>query len=215
MKKALSSAFSFLLVLSFSAPLWAGNGPWEVVKDELGIKVFHRSVDGADYKEFKGEATVSASIPALVALIKDVKACSKWQHKCGKMTVLSPDYSFQLTDLPWPLTDRYAVFHTRFLPAADGQSFTIEVENIKPSKLPSNLRSKVPTYIDLVHMKKADGFWKFTKVNAAITKVVYQMRLDPGSLPSAMVNAGLVDKPFLSLKGMKKIVREPKYKNQK
>lgn len=216
-------AFSLLLASVFLGTTFLGpsaaqaaKGPWEMVKDEAGVQVYHRSVDGSDYVEFKGEATIKASVPALVALLRDVSACKKWQHKCGNKTSLSPAYSCKITDLPWPLSDRYALQHTLFVFAPDRKSVTIRIRNIPISKLPPKLKAKLPPLKDIIHMKKADGFWKLIKVDEGTTKVIYQMHLDPaGTIPSAIANAGFVDKPFDSLNGMKEIVQKPKYKNHK
>ncbi|MCK5687690.1 START domain-containing protein [Myxococcota bacterium] len=194
-------------------PISAQAAAWELKKDEDGIQIYHRDFADSPYVEFKGETVVAAPMASLVALLRDVEACPKWQHKCGKRITLSGDYTYQLTDLPWPMSDRYALLYTFFTFAPDGKKVSVRVRDIPLEKLPAPLRKKVPPLKDLVKMNDYDGSWVFTKLSATTTKVVYQMHFDPaGSIPSSIMNTGFVDKPFHTLTKMKTVVKDPKYK---
>ncbi|MEM9981131.1 MAG: hypothetical protein AAF734_01465, partial [Bacteroidota bacterium] len=54
---------------------------WKLEKEKSDIKVYKRPFDGGDGKESKAVMEIESSLNALVALIKDSEAGTKWLSK--------------------------------------------------------------------------------------------------------------------------------------
>ena len=91
MKKIKYSAAGIFILTVVSFPLSA-NGKWKPVKNQNGIRVFTRSVQGSDFDEFKGIGIINARIDVILKVLEDVEAGPRWMYNCRVSTVLKkPD----------------------------------------------------------------------------------------------------------------------------
>lgn len=188
----------------------AQAGDWVLEKDDtkLGIKVYTRVVEGSALKEFKGVATVPASLVSTVALVDDHPAGSSWIHDCKELeTVERPSPTetifYLVTAAPWPVKDRDSTVYTKL--TQDPESLAVRIT--------MDIRQDVrPEVKGRVRLKEMKGFWEFTPVDQHRTEVTYQVHADPaGSLPDWLVNSLVVDMPYNTLKNMQTKVLEDKY----
>ena len=190
----------------FLATTTLGSNPWELKKDEDGIKVYVRTVDGSSFKEYKGETTIkNTSLTDVLTIIFDVKKYDK----------LFPDLSGQkfiehigkyhhihytIVHTPWPVTDRDNVTELEAKLTEDGKSAHITI-----SARPDKVEKKK----GLVRIPEGTGFWEITENSDNSVTVVYQYHGNPGgSIPSWLANSFVVSHPFETLENLHKRVEK-------
>ena len=191
-------SFSFLcLVLAFNA---YSEEDWVLEKNENGIKVYTRSTEGTDIKEFKAITTVPASVAVLDKVISDFEGYPDWQENVTTARILKKISENQSImhysmDLPWPADDRDIVLkNTRTKLKNGGLKYTLEC-----------MPDYIDDILDYVRITKAFGFWKFWPTKDG-TKIIYQFMADPGgSLPDFIINMFIVSEPFDSLSYLKSL----------
>ena len=62
----------FYATFLLSPQCFAGNGAWELEKNEDGIKIYTRTVDGENIREFKALTTIAASRKIIAKIIKPI-----------------------------------------------------------------------------------------------------------------------------------------------
>jgi hypothetical protein len=60
------------------SPPQATGGTWQVIKQDQGITVERRKIEGSPLVEFKGHGVVDASVMEILAVISDTKNHPKW-----------------------------------------------------------------------------------------------------------------------------------------
>jgi len=178
---------------------------WQSVKDENGIKVYTRTIAHSDYKEFRGEMDVEVKLDALLMFIKNADRCPDWQYKCIKMLNLSNGYIYKLSNLPWPLNDRYTVMQSQMHYDQPHNTYTLQLKNIERAQLPSQILVQLPEEDDTVQMRYSDGYWKFKVDTPSTIHITYQMHGDPaGVIPAVLANQGVTNAAFVTLSNLKK-----------
>ncbi|MCK5189812.1 MAG: hypothetical protein KAR12_07125, partial [Methylococcales bacterium] len=182
-----SSLFSLFIFFILSSQLSAQekNQSWQLVKDENGIKVYTRILANSDYKEFRGEMDVATKLDELLTFIKNAERCPDWQYKCIKMLNLSNGYIYKLSNLPWPLSDRYTVMQSQVHYDQQHNIYTLQLKNIERAQLPKQIVAQLPVENDTVQMRYSDGYWQFKLGNSSTIHITYQMHGDPaGVIPA-------------------------------
>ena len=177
---------------------------WQLVKDENGIKVYTRILDNSDYKEFRGEMDVATNLDTLLTFINNAERCPAWQYKCIKMLNLSNGYIYKLSNLPWPLSDRYTVMQTQMHYDKQDKTYTLHLKNIERGKLSQQILAQLPVENDTVQMRYSDGYWQFKIDSPSIIHITYQMHGDPaGVIPAVLANQGVTNAAFVTLSNLK------------
>ena len=185
---------------------------WVLAKNNKGVKVYTRKVEGIDFKEFKGIITIKTSLASLVALVGDVEAAPDWLANCSKSRLLkrinsTETYTYSLSKAPWPVKDRDAIVHN--VVSQDKRSLAV---TIKQTGKPDYIKAKK----NITRVKRIEGFWKFTPQKDGDVEVVYQVLSDPGGdIPAWLVNASLVSQPYETLLKMQKVIKREKYQKAK
>lgn len=180
--------------------------PWELIKQQEGITVYTRTVQGSSYKEFRGETDIHATVDQLLSFINNAQQCPYWRYKCIKMLTLSEGYLYQLSHLPWPFSHRYTVMKSTLTFNKKNNRYTLKLVNIERSKLPNNIQAQLPELEDTLQMRFSDGYWQFT-LNPSHHRIhiLYQMHGDPGiNLPSQLTQLGIINSAFITLSHLKK-----------
>lgn len=196
-----------LLLFFFISPAIAADDPhrWKLVKHEDGIKVSTRTLSHSNYKQFRGEMDFNGNMGQLLDFISDPERCPDWRYKCIKMLQLSDGYIYKLSNLPWPLNDRYTVMQSQLEYDQQNNSYTLTLKNIKRELLPAHIQAELPEPGNTVQMRYSDGFWQL-KLNAnASIHITYQMHGDPaGVIPAALANQGVTNAALITLGNLKK-----------
>ncbi|OWY22685.1 START domain protein [Sphingobacteriales bacterium UPWRP_1] len=173
---------------------------WQLAKDKNGIKVFTRST-GGEMKEFRGETTINAPVDKVFELLNNFDNYASWMPGCIENKVLkrisdTELYQYNVTDAPWPVSDRDSVMKTKISKQSTGV-ILIEL-SAAPDYIPAKKGCvRVPTY---------KGYWKLTP-GGNTTQVIYEGKPSTGgSIPAWLANSSVVDVPFNTLSKMKTLL---------
>lgn len=179
---------------------------WQFQKETEGIKVYYRESPDSRIKELKATLIVESSLGAAVRVISDAARFPEWVYKCkvGKVIEGDTEQSFcyyNLSDFPWPLSDREFVFRCTTFQNPE----TLEVFSMAtavPGLLPEN-----PKY---VRVQTAESNFRLRPLEGRQVEVEYFLKADPGGLiPAWMVNWALSIGPVQSLRKFRELVEAP------
>ena len=198
--------FSTLFSLAF-----ASAEDWELIKDEDGIKVYTRTIADSKIKESKGVTTIRAPLDSILGVLNDTDACPKWVRNCKDPLKLrdvsfNEGYIYQVINFAFPVKDRDLILHSKMTHNPVTKAVNIQLTSI-------------PDYISEtknVRIKKSAGFYFINPISDNIYEVTWQHHTEPGGgIPNWLVNKLIVDTPFNTLRNLRSIVQEEKYKEAK
>lgn len=174
---------------------------WKLEKNQNGVQVYTRKIKGFKLKEFRALTTVEASPEFLLDIIRAVDKYTDWMsHLEGSYIVKEVNeneiYVYTESDVPWPFSNRDIVTHS--LLYWEGEKAMVKMTGM-PEYIPVNK--------GIVRVPKSRGFWVFEPDENGHTTITYQFQGDPGGkIPSWVANIFIVDGPYKSLLGIRKIV---------
>jgi len=177
--------------------LFAQEEDWELKKEDDGIKVYTRAVEGTNIKEFKASTIINASSESLYEIILDVENYPKWiedveyaeklYHKENQIGMY-----YQLS-LPWPMKDRDLAIVSNINRNTDN-SILFELEG------KSELMADDDEFIRISNI---NGEWSIEPIDSNRSEVHYRFLADPeGFLPAWVVNIFIVDGPFKTMQNL-------------
>lgn len=185
--------FTGIILSVFSLVSVAKNGDWELEKNESGIKVYTRTIEGEDIREFKATVLLDAPVKKVADIILDINSYASWYPQISEAKIIkkinsNEYYVYNVLDLPWPTSDRDGVSKMNItITEAETLIKMVAINGVKP---------KNPDY---VRITKSYGFWKFTKQGTK-TSLHFQYFANPGgSVPDWIINMFIVDNPFETL----------------
>lgn len=193
----------FILVTSFSDD---NSGTWVLQKNENGILVYTRTLEGSQIKEVRVVNKVKSSLAGMVALLFDTKNYPNWIYACTEshaIKVVSQQeiYNYQVTDFPWPVSDRDLVCNFK----VSQDSITKVVSFIKTG-IPEYLPEKTP----YVRIRDFQSKYRLVPLSHDSITVELEMRVNPGGeIPTWLINSNIVMAPYKSTITMMKEI--PKY----
>lgn len=179
---------------------------WELQETEENapVQVWTKGVSGSNFKAFRGQVTINASLQQTLAVIKDTANIPKWYHNTAvakQIATLDNNQSlnYTVTTAPWPVTNRDSVTLVTDKPQANGE-YLIEL-SARPEEYPEQEnRIRIP---------KLEGFWKLVPLAENKTEVTLQIAAEPGGeIPSWLANSMVIDMPFYSLNNLKMRIEE-------
>jgi START domain len=195
--KTLKKLILFILILGANSAL--ADTDWELAKEEDGIKVYTREVDGWDVEEFKVIAVFDVKRYLIYNVLIDVANYASWYPDLVEAVVCkriseTEFYSYSKLDLPWPTDDRIGESHMKVTHNKENKTTIIEMNTVTHCN---------PDAEGYTRMTKGKGFWKLTSKGEG-TVVHFQFLSDPGgSIPSWVINMFIVDNPFNTIKALK------------
>ncbi|GJM11881.1 MAG: hypothetical protein DHS20C12_02840 [Pseudohongiella sp.] len=204
------TGLSLLLLLGTSSPLFADDDEaWELQREEDGIQLHTRSVDGSPYDAVRTTTRLEdVRLSSLVALIEDADACKEWADSCAESYVLeriseSESLVYTHSDMPFPVQDRDVLAQVKWT-----QNFM-------------SLRVEMLSFATVGKMERVDGRQRLTEAQAKWTfapqadgsvLVSNEAHINPGSaLPGWITNMLLTEAPFETMSSFIEEVRDPKY----
>lgn len=190
--------FITALVIAFS--IFSNSGDWKLKKEEEGIKVFVRDNAETKIKELKLTTMLTTRLSSLVYVIADKNDYMDWVYSCSESKVLKQvnkkeSYHYQVTDAPWPVTDRDLILHTRIEQQANKQ-VDIDAVGIADYLGEKSGRIRVPSY---------HAHWKIIPLGTGQCSVEYTVSVDPGGfLPKWVINMAISEAPVKTMLNLKK-----------
>ncbi|HPJ06956.1 MAG TPA: START domain-containing protein [Deltaproteobacteria bacterium] len=206
MKKCILMACAMVLV--FAAGVNAEE-PWKLAKDSENIKVYTREVPGSDANEFKGVADVDAPLEVIIEVFKDIPSFPQWYGFCREIKLLKQDSEnhriiYFVLETTGPVKDRDMVIDTRDSKDLQAGKALILMNAFKEDYVP-----RTSTYVRMTDMT---GSCILNRVDPDTTSVIYTVKADPaGYIPSFISNMLQKEQPFLTLKGLREMVKKDIY----
>lgn len=201
-----------VLITIFSIGTVEAKSAWELSKQSEGIQVYVRDTPKSALKSFRGIVTIPARLTTLMAVLEDTKAFPRLFHQCKSAKSLKKvgnkeSYTYVLTRMPWPVNPRDSITHS------------IVSQDKKTKRVDITIHSKpnmVKQKAGVVRVKQLAGRWELMPLKNGMTRVVYELSMEPGgNIPVWLVNMLVVDMPYYTLSNLRKLVKEPVYKSAK
>ena len=205
MNKYATIGILIFLLLPALALTASAQYSWKLSKDKDGIKVYESGTKNSDFKSIKVECTLPGNYDKFIALMNDVPHYKDWVYRAKNSYLIkriSPDefYYYIETSLPWPLSNRDAVFHSK-----TNRDSLNRYLNIKTITEPSFIAEKSGK----VRVPYSSIDWYLTMPSAKTIHLIYILEIDPGGyLPAWLVNIFADKGPYETFKrlseGLKK-----------
>ena len=179
---------------------------WELKKEEEGIRVYTRYIEGSDIKAFRAEAVMEGKLSAFdLDSYPELFETNTYAEALESTDTTLVYYS--RTGVPWPLKDRDGVYALGFSQHYGNKSVTVSVRSVEGAR---------PDADDHVRIHSASGKWMFLPVDHNKVEVIFEMQADPGgNLPAWVINMFLVDTPLKDMKNLRVRVLLPEYANRR
>jgi hypothetical protein len=203
-KRVLATAMAALLATSTLATA----EEWHEEKDQDGIQVYTRAVEGWGMREMRGVATISARLSSLVAVIDDVPALPKLNDSVASAEVRNrvSDTRYQVYStmrVPWPLSNRDALTQREII--QDKTTLTVTI-------IEAATQDVMPEREGYVRISRSQQKWTLTPTPEGTVAVEVRTLSDPaGPIPSSLVNAASVSIPLKMIQKLRELAQQPKY----
>jgi hypothetical protein len=206
----------FGLYLGLSLPSYANN--WRLDKDDNGIKIYTRAIQGSDIREVKSEILIDATLDNVLAVFDDISSYPHWHHKNTKANLLikrgaSERYHYQNFTMPFPVSDRDIVIHSQIIRVGKG----VKITSNAASTFCDNASIEACTAITKsknIMITRLKGTHLLTSQKGGGVKLVWQQHAEPaGKIPKWLVNQLLLDVPYTTLENLRKQVKLKKYQD--
>ena len=173
-------------------------------KDKDGIRVYESDTKNSDFKSIKVECTLPGDYDKFMFVLNDVPHYKDWVYRTKNSYIIrriSPDefYYYTETSLPWPLSNRDAVFHSKTDRDSSGRYL-----NIKTTTEPSLIAEKSGK----VRVPYSSISWYLTRPSAKMIHVIYVLEINPGGyLPAWLVNMFADKGPYESFRRLSEVLK--------
>jgi hypothetical protein len=198
----------FLLMAALTAALQASAQPWELRKDQDGIRIYTRTADSTRFDEVKVETTFPGKLSSLATLILDIGNYPNWSFNSEKAYILkkisqSELYFYSLVHSPWPASDRDLAMHLHL--TQDSSTRTLYIHN-------DEIAGYIPEKKGVVRVPACIERWVVTPLPGDRIRIIYELRLDPGaSAPPWLINLLSTKGPFETFSHLRGQLKQPKY----
>ncbi len=191
-----------LVVAAALAATASPAADWTLGRQEDGITVHTRPVEGSGIDEFRGVIEIDAPAETLVTLLRDSDRFKEWFPNTPESKLLDRNgnvsHQYSVMDAPWPVSDRDNVL--RSVLSRNVESGLVEI------RLTAN-PDHYPEQAGRVRVRRAQGLWRFEPLDESRTRVTFQMHLEPGGgVPQWLINARVVATPFEALTNLRTMV---------
>ena len=176
---------------------------WKLRKDDAGVKVFTRNIEGSPFEEFKAVVTIPhTTLTGVLDIITNVKDYPVNFPNCSSAKVLVQkakydDIHYLTINAPWPVTDRDAIYEATTTISADGKHARIKLVPRGDFKAENK---------DFIRVYNGSGFWELDEIAPNSIQVVYQFHADPaGSIPAWVANSVIVSNPFRTMESLRNL----------
>jgi hypothetical protein len=203
------SAWIAVVLAVFFVGILHAEEPWTLAKEAEGIKVFTRSVPGSAANEFRGIAEIDAPIEVIVEVFKDIPSFTQWYGFCKEIKLLKHDTEnhrvmYFVLKTMGPVKDRDLVMEAFDKFDKQAGKNTIAIKALK--------EELVPIQDKYVRMTDLNATYSMDRIDQERTHVTYTVKADPaGYIPAFISNIIQKDQPFLTLKGLREMVKKDVY----
>lgn len=197
-----------LLLLVATSPAWSADPGWRLEKDEKGIQIHTRAVEGWSIREIRAVTRYQGRLSSLVAVIDDAGAAPQLNEFVENSSVERREsetryQTYSQTRMPWPLTDRDVLMQRQIVQDRSSLAVTITdaaLDNVKPVQK------------DFVRIVRSRQEWRLKPAGDGSIEVELRMLSDPaGPIPSSLLNKLSINTPFNTVAKLKALAQRPPY----
>jgi len=184
---------------------------WKLIKDDNGIRIYTKTNAKTNFKTFRANMIIDASIDSFVALLNDIDAFKGWGYKTKEAKLLNRSgdtllIMYSTAKSPFPFRDRDGIYLDRFKWNKETKTLNVEIEILdKYLELKNNL----------VRIK-GEGFWRVVVLPSRKIDITFQLQIDPGgTLPIWLSNVFVDDLPYFTLMNLRDFIKKDKYQHIK
>ena len=181
---------------------------WRLIKENAGIRVFERKVEGTDLREFVGVTVIDEKMEILGEILRDVSSFPEWITDCH-IARMEKKYDrntmvIYMVLKPPIIEERDIILKNSTVYDWDNGraviAFTVTDEVAIP---PEKGRVRIPLM---------EGAFEMEYLGRDRTKFIYRLKVDPaGAIPKRVAYAVMSTYPFTSLRDLKKMAGRKKY----
>ena len=204
MNRSVVSLIWFVLVALLAGHVSATAAEWEFADEDDGVKSWRKNEPNSKVTGFAGEVIIDASVAKIAWVIRDNEHRTKWVDRLKHSRVLEirgprERIIYQHFGLPWPIADRDYVYSAKM--AWEGEKLAFNLESTTSEKSPKTKGVRAQLTRCIYHL---------TPVSDTRTHVRVEVHTDPkGKLPSWLVNLIQKSWPIKTLKGIRRMTKEP------
>jgi hypothetical protein len=191
--------FFAVLFLVFAAHSF-GQSPWELKKDENGIRIYSRSVKESKYKELKAVFDLPGTYEQLHFILNDVNNYKTWVYGTASSKIVERKSETEMIyysriAAPWPVSNRDFYSDTRIWMDSGTHQMRLSSRNI----------DKFPVTGHIVRIPFMQSEWFITAPTPGALHVEYTLSWDPGGdIPVFLANAFCTTGPLQSFTQLKR-----------
>jgi len=204
---------SALILLLLAAPFaQAADEGWRLEKDQGGIQIYTRAVEGYKIREIRGVVRVQAPLTAVAAMLSDPAISPQISETVSQAKILQRQGAqraqvYQVLDMPWPLDDRDIVVQREI--RQDPKTYAVVIAD-------SATPEAAPAEKGRVRVQKSRTQWTLTPQADGTVETEMRALTDPnGPIPASVINSMSVGVPFKSLDKLRTLAQQPKYRQGK
>jgi hypothetical protein len=200
-----------ILCLTFLHISFAAD-EWELVEEIDGVKVFESAWEGYSEHQYKGIRAFQQPVEIIAAVLADINSYPSWFYRCTEAKKISNndtsvlDFSLYIViDVPWPFSDRDAVFHA--VTAVDHDSEKVVIRS------KARPESEVVLHKNHVRITNSEQLWVLEKIAPHKTQVTFINRTAvSGSMAAFISDMGSQATVLQSMLNMPSVAAHPRYK---
>ena len=191
----------FILLLSFTSLIQL-NDNWKFEYEKDHIKVYTKENERSNFKAFKGEAILNASLSESSDIIMDPETYKAWCYRTTSTKTLEKEensvYYYYISATPPVIKDREAYFKNTIIKDENSPIVKIVLSSFDPKK---------PVPKGFIRIPKSDGYWILNPIDDMKTSVLFVMDAEPGGIiPSWLANMVASESPFITIKKLQQKV---------
>jgi START domain len=192
--------FFFAVFLSAVTLRSVAQSAWELKKDENGIRVYSRSVEGSKYRELKAVVDLPGTYDQLRCILNDVGNYKTWVYSTASSNLVERKSETEMIyysriSAPWPVSNRDFYSDTRIWIDSSRHQMRLSSRNI--DNFPSKGR--------IVRIPFLRSEWVITAPSPGALHVEYTLSWNPGGdIPAFLANAFCTNGPLQSFTQLKK-----------
>lgn len=183
-------------------PVAAAEEPqWQLETADEDIRIYSRPVEGSPFLAVKAVTRMTAPLKSVVHEMGDGNGCAKWRSMCKSSRILEEvsereRYVYVVLDLPWPLSDRDMVVHSRASVDEGAQTVSVTFETVS-DRLPPQ---------DLVRAESSASY-TIQAIEEQVVEFTYIMHTDlGGKVPVDQFNSRLLDATRKDMQQLLKLI---------
>lgn len=191
------------------SPVHPDRPDWVLRQEKGALRVYTRPNPDSGIQEVRITTRINARIGSFLTALSDVSAYQTWVYKCSEARLLETVneqefYYYAKTDLPFPVSDRDLVVHSRQW--QDESGVIHSVSNARPEYLPAKK--------GVVRIHSFRSYWRITPAGPGQVAIDYEVKTNPGgNIPAWIINLGITSGPVKTMEKLAEIAQHERYRD--